>query len=123
MTAGETRAAPPLISSQLHLDRELVLKKVRTFRVFAVSTVLVEMRGRVYRVLVDGHHNLAAARLAGVEPTWRGPSLKLRRLMKKMGPAAFARMLINNLTDSEWRYIDTGEVVPELLGLEKEAQQ
>ena len=79
----------------------------------------VELRGRMYRVLVDGHHNLAAARLAGVEPAWRGASRKLQRAMQEMGPAAFARMLINNLTDSDWYDVDTGRVVLELLGTER----
>jgi hypothetical protein len=30
-------------------------------------------------------------------------------------------MLINNLTDSDWYDVDTGIVVPELLGIERTA--
>ena len=71
--------------------------------------------------LADGHHNLAAAKLAGVEPTWRGPSRKLQRVMQSMGPARSAEMLINNLTDSDWYYVDSGEIVTELLGIERMA--
>ena len=111
--------AIPLISSQRYLDPAKVARKARTFKVFVVRTVTVELRGRMYRVLVDGHHNLAAARLAGVEPAWRGASRKLQRAMQEMGPAAFARMLINNLTDSDWYDVDTGRVVLELLGTER----
>jgi len=111
----------PLISSQRYLDPQLVERKARTFRVFVVSTLQTQLRGKTYRVLLDGHHNLAAARLAGVAPDWRGPSNKMRRIMASMPPADFERMLINNLTDSEWYFVDTGEVVPDLLGVEREA--
>lgn len=111
----------PLISSQRYLDRAKVARKACTFKVFVVSTVTVELRGVTYRVLVDGHHNLAAASLAGVDPTWRGPSRKLQRVMRAMGPSRFARMLINNLTDSDWYYVDTGKVVPELLAIDRSA--
>ena len=34
-------------------------------------------------------------------------------------PARSAEMLINNLTDSDWYYVDTGAVVSELLGIER----
>ena len=113
--------APPLISSQRYLNRALVARKACTFKVFVVNAVDVELRGAMYRVLTDGHHNLAAAYLAGVEPVWRGPSRKLQRVMRSMPPARFAQMLINNLTDSDWYYVETGEVVSELLGLERSA--
>jgi hypothetical protein len=111
----------PLISSQRFLDRATVARKALTFKVFVVRTVAVELRGTWYRVLTDGHHNLAAARLAGIAPTWRGPSRKLQRVMREMGQARFAQMLINNLTDSDWYDVDTGIVVPELLGIERTA--
>ena len=111
----------PLISSQRYLDPARVVRKARTFKVFVVQTVEVELRGVMYRVLADGHHNLAAAKLAGVEPTWRGPSRKLQRVMQSMGPARSAEMLINNLTDSDWYYVDSGEIVTKLLGIERRA--
>lgn len=112
---------PPLISCQRFLDRKVVARKVATFKVFIVRTVEVELRGRCYRLLIDGHHNLAAAKLTGTEPTWRGAPPKFHRLQKRMSPAEFARQMINNLTDSEWYYVDTGEVVEELLAVEKSA--
>lgn len=108
---------PPLISSQRFLDPGTVAHKAAAFKVFIVRTLLVELRGRAYFVLLDGHHNLAAARLAGVEPKWRGPSRKMRRIQAGMSPDAFERLLINNLTDSDWYYIETGEIVRELLGV------
>lgn len=115
-------SSAPLISSQRHLDAAIVRRKARTFTVFVVSTIEVTLRGRPYRVLVDGHHNLAAARLLGIEPTLRGPSKKLQRFMKSISEDEFARFLINNLTDSDWYYVESGEVVQELLGVEKTAE-
>lgn len=109
----------PLISSQRYLDPKIVENKSRKFDVFIVRGLEIELRGRPYTVLLDGHHNLAAARRAGVPPTWRGPSRKTARILMSIGEKAFAAMLINNLTDCDWYYVDTGEVVPELLAKEQ----
>lgn len=109
-----------LISSQRFLDPTTVQHKASTFKVFIVRTVDIELRGAMYRVLLDGHHNRAAAKLAGVEPQWRGPSSKTQRAMRSLGDR-FAAMLINNLTDSDWYDVETGHVVTELLGIERSA--
>lgn len=110
----------PLISSQRYLDPATVARKARTFKVFIVNVLEVSLRGRPYRVLIDGHHNLAASRMAGVEPTWRGAPRKFDRIFSGMAQHERERFLINNLTDSDWYYVDTGAVVNELLTLEKE---
>lgn len=108
-----------LISSQRYLDPDKVLHKAGRFRVFIVRTVEMELRGRRYRILLDGHHNLAAAKMRGVVPTWRGPSNRTRQVLRELGADAFARMLINNLTDSDWYFVESGDVVQELLGVER----
>lgn len=108
------RAPAPLISSQRFLDRATVVRKALTFKVFVVRTLYIELRGAMYWVLIDGHHNLAAARMLGIEPQWRGPPRKIQRIMREMGQEAFAQFLVNNLTDSDWYYVDTGKVVDEL---------
>ncbi|MBB6320531.1 hypothetical protein [Paraburkholderia tropica] len=108
----------PLISSQRFLDPAKVADKAARFRVFIVRVAELELRGARYRVLVDGHHNLAAARAAGIEPTWRGPPAKWERIRRATAPAEFERFLINNLTDSDWYFVETGEIVDELLPFE-----
>ncbi|TBW02758.1 hypothetical protein E0E52_17235 [Azotobacter chroococcum] len=108
-------SAMPIISSQRYLSAETVRRKAQNFKVFVVRTIELELRGQRYRLLIDGHHNLAAARLAGIEPTWRGPAPKFERLMRRIPPDEFARFMINNLTDSDWYFVETGEVVQELL--------
>lgn len=108
-------STPPLISSQRYLNREVIARKVTKFKVFVVRTVDVEMRGKLYRIILDGHHNLAAARLIGAKPTWKGPPPKIQRFMKGMTTERFAAFMINNLTDSDWYFHDTGQVAEELL--------
>ncbi|MBU9643741.1 hypothetical protein KTF36_17975 [Burkholderia gladioli] len=108
----------PLISSQRHLDHGLVARKAERFAVFIVHVADVTLRGKPYRLVIDGHHNLAAAKLVGVEPVWRPPGAKWQRIQESLTPAQFERFLINNLTDSDYYFIDTGEVVQELLGVE-----
>ncbi|MDF3929850.1 hypothetical protein [Pseudomonas putida] len=108
-------STPPLISSQRYLNREVVARKAAKFKVFVVRTVDLAMRGRVYRIILDGHHNLAAARLIGAEPKWKGPPAKFERMMSSMSAQSLADFLINNLTDSDWYFHDTGQVVEELL--------
>jgi hypothetical protein len=110
--------APPLISSQRFLNRDIVIRKALTFKVFIVMTLDIQLRGKLYRVLLDGHHNLAAAQFASVEPTWKGPPPKFERFRKRMKPEDFAAFMINNLTDSDWYFHETGEVVLELLARE-----
>ncbi|WP_175712167.1 hypothetical protein [Burkholderia ambifaria] len=105
-----------LISSQRHLDQCKVADKAARFQVFVVRVAQVWLRGRPYRLIVDGHHNLAAARAAGVEPTWKGPPNKWKRIQRTTNPVEFERFLINNLTDSDYYDVETGQVVPELLG-------
>ncbi|WP_038708141.1 hypothetical protein [Burkholderia thailandensis] len=111
-------ASKPLISSQRHLNPSRVADKAARFKVFIVHVADVTLRGKSYRLLIDGHHNLAAARAAGVKPTWRGPTAKWRRIQATMPAAEFERFLINNLTDSDYYFVDTNEVVSELLGRE-----
>lgn len=114
------QAQAPLISSQRFLDQRAVARKAATFRVFIVRVLDVTLRGKPYRVLIDGHHNLAAAQLAGMAPTWRGPAPKFQRAMASMTSRQLERCLINNLTDSAWYYVESGLVVEELLAYEPE---
>lgn len=108
----------PLISSQRHLDAARVADKAARFQVFIVRIADVTLRGKPYCLLIDGHHNFAAARATGVAPTWRGPTAKWRRIQSATSATEFERFLLNNLTDSDYYFVDTGAVVTELLGRE-----
>ncbi len=104
----------PLISSQRYLDLAKVTDKAYRFRVFVVVVFPVVLRGRQYTMIMDGHHNYAAARLAGVEPTYRPIPKKLVKIFSGMTPREIEIFLINNVTDSHIYYVETGEIVEEL---------
>jgi len=56
------------ISSQRYLDDDIIAEKIE-MEDFGVSVSPVfEHDGMLLRVIMDGHHSLAAAKQAGVEP-------------------------------------------------------
>lgn len=58
------------ISSQRHLNASVVDTK-RTVQDYTVTvSPWFEVEGEEYRVVLDGHHSLAAAKADGVEPSW-----------------------------------------------------
>lgn len=61
----------PLISSQRYLDKAKVSDRAARFKRFIVSVYPIVLRGQQYTILMDGHHNYAAAKLAGIEPDYR----------------------------------------------------
>lgn len=112
--ALQQQEQPPLISCQRHLDETKVWHKAETFRVFVVRVLECTLRGKRYRLMMDGHHSYAAAKLKGVEPTFSGPRNKFMRHLNKMSPRQREAFLINNLTDCPHYYVETGEIVEEL---------
>lgn len=58
-----------LVTNQDFIDPEQVAKKVvaQDFTV-QVTPTFVDLKGRVYRVIIDGHHSLQAAIMSGVTP-------------------------------------------------------
>ena len=108
----------PIISSQRFLDQATIDRKAASRgRSFVVRLADLPMRGKRYRVMVDGHHNFAVAKRLGVEPVFKGPSRRFSRIIQKMGEEKAGNWLANNLTDSDWYFVDTGEVVADLLGV------
>lgn len=60
---------PQVISSQRYRDDDIVEAK-REAEDYDVYIYAIELDGVDYEVVVDGHHSLEAARLAGKEPNW-----------------------------------------------------
>lgn len=105
---------PPLISTQRYLNDAVIKRKAEAFKVFVVRVHECTLRGKRYRFLMDGHHNYAAAKLRGVEPTFATPGAKFLRHLNKMTPRQQEAFFINNLTDCPHYYVETGEIVEEL---------
>lgn len=61
-------SAPELITNQIHLDPDVVLlKRAEQDYDVQVSPVIIDsVTGNAYRVVIDGHHSLEAAKLDGV---------------------------------------------------------
>ncbi|MBZ5489179.1 chromosome partitioning protein ParB [Halomonas aquamarina] len=110
----QPKEQPPLISCQRYLNEAVVKRKADTFHVFVVRIHECTLRGKQYRVIVDGHHNYAAAKRLGVEPTFSGPGNKFLRILGKMTPRQQEAFMINNVTDCDHYYVETGEIVAEL---------
>lgn len=58
------------ISSQRYRNPDVVAEK-RAARDYTAAYAVVAYDGDVYRVVVDGHHRIEAARLDGVAVAWR----------------------------------------------------
>lgn len=58
------------ISSQRYRDPAVVAEK-RAARDYTAVYAVVEYDGDAYRVVVDGHHRIEAARLDGADVEWR----------------------------------------------------
>jgi hypothetical protein len=104
-----------LISSQRYLNMSIVHDRVGKFRRFVVNVYPIVLRGVQYTVLMDGHHNYAAAKIAGVAPDYRGISKKTLRILSAMTGREREAFFINNITDSNYYYVESGEVVEDLL--------
>lgn len=57
-----------LITSQHHIDDEIVAAKIAAGDFEVQVSPAFEIDGQTFRVVLDGHHSLAAALEAGVEP-------------------------------------------------------
>ncbi len=105
----------PLISSQRYLDKAKVNDRAARFKRFIVSVYPIVLRGQQYTILMDGHHNYAAAKLAGIEPDYRPITKKVQRILGEMSGREREAFFINNVTDSNYYFVETGEVVHELV--------
>lgn len=58
------------ISSQRYIDDAIVLEKIASEDFDALVSPIFEISGNQYRVVLDGHHSIAAAKQAGVQPVY-----------------------------------------------------
>lgn len=56
------------ISSQRYLDEEIVNEKIAAEDFEVLVSPEFQVDGETFRVVLDGHHSLAAAKQAGVKP-------------------------------------------------------
>ncbi|WP_036624642.1 hypothetical protein [Pantoea sp. AS-PWVM4] len=104
-----------LISCQRYINRAKVLDKASRFKRFIVAVYPIVLRGKQYTVLMDGHHNYAAAKLVGATPDYRPVGKKALRILNAMPEKEREAHFINNITDSHYYFVETGEVVEDLV--------
>lgn len=104
-----------LISSQRYLNMDIVNDRASRFKRFVVNVYPIVLRGTQYTIIMDGHHNYAAAKIAGVAPDYRPIGKKVMKILAGMSVEEREALLINNVTDSNYYVVETGEVVNSLL--------
>lgn len=105
-----------LISRFTLLDEKQVRAKMGLPESSLVVRVLtVRLRGRPYRVVLEGHHALDAARRRRIQPVWRGPDPRFREYLRNREPKDVEYFMLNIFGHSGWYYVDTGLPVRRLL--------
>lgn len=99
-----------IISSQRHIDPEILAAKREARDYVVLLSEPFEVSGESYRVVLDGHHSMAAAREDGVEPEYEtadGQQDDARPLLAQSVDDYLAAHWI----DSDWYDVETGRDV------------
>lgn len=100
-----------LISAQEHRDDEIVASKIASgdFEV-QVSPVFV-VDGIEYQVVVDGHHSLEAAKVAGVDAEFIIQTVRDNDTIALLDVGQVEDFLAAHMIDGEYRFVETGNHV------------
>lgn len=97
-----------IISSQRHLDDEIVEAK-RAAKDYAVTLgKIIVVAGAEYQVVIDGHHSLAAAKADGVAPDYHEATVTE---CDREGIEDIDTYLQSHWVDSDWYDVETGNNV------------
>lgn len=100
-----------LISSQKHLDEDIVARKMKEkdFKVSVSPPFTVD--GETLSVINDGHHALEAANRAGVKPRIFVQSHRENDRIGLLNSGKIDDFLESSYVDSPWYYKDTGVTI------------
>ena len=100
-----------LISAQEYRNEGIVSSKVAAgdFEV-QVSPVFI-IDGVEYQVVVDGHHSLEAARIAGVDPEFVVQTARDNDTIALLEIGNVEDFLAAHIVDGEYRFVETGNYV------------
>lgn len=96
-----------LISSQRYLDDEVVEQKRSNGDYEVTVTPEFEYEGNIYRVVIDGHHSLAAAKIDGVEAEIVEATVRDDDRLAILGRSAESYLEMSR-ADSDWYDVMTG---------------
>lgn len=99
------------ISSQRYTDDEIVASKLaaQDFDVMVSPEFVVD--GKSVRVVLDGHHSLAAAKLAGVSASYNTASASEHDAVALIERGEIEDFLIVTHMGDDYYNVDTGECV------------
>lgn len=98
------------ISAQRHIDDGIVAAKLEAgdFEVSVSPEFEVEGWGCV-RVITDGHHSLAAAKAAGIDPIWTTQDATDNDTIALIDDGRIDDFLSTHRIDCDYYDVDTGE--------------
>lgn len=99
------------ISSQRYTDDEIVEAKLAARDFDVTVSPVFDLGGRSLRVVVDGHHSLAAARIAGVAPRYSEATLQESDRIGLLTAGQIEEFMALEWMDSDWYDVDTDELV------------
>lgn len=102
------RRKPQIISSQRHIDDEIVAEKLKSGDFEVTLSPEFEYAGGLYQVLLDGHHRLAAAKRAGVEPSYVVATPQTNDRVGLIRSGEIEDFLRGGRIDSDYYDVETG---------------
>jgi hypothetical protein len=99
------------ISSQHHINDEIVAEKLAAHDFEVLVSPAFEYASATVRVVLDGHHSLAAAKLAGVEPEYLTATATDNDQVALLGRGDFEGFLEAAWMDGDYYDVDTQECV------------
>lgn len=97
-----------IISAQRYIDDEIVAAKVANQDFVVALSPVFEVEGESYQVVVDGHHSLAAAKLAGVEPEYMVQDVRDNDTIQMLVDGRVEDFLVTHRIDSDYYDVATG---------------
>ena len=99
------------ISAQEYRDEEIVAQKLEAQDFEVQTSPVFEVGGVQYRVVIDGHHSLEAAKLAGVGPEFVEQSSSDNDTVALLEAGNVEGFLVAHRNDCDYHDVATGEIV------------
>lgn len=100
-----------IISSQRYINDEIVAAKLADQDYVVTLSPAFAVDGIEYQVILDGHHSLAAAREAGVEPEYVEADKRTADTVALLERGEIEDFLAVTYIDSDYYVVATGESV------------
>ena len=100
-----------IISSQNYTDEDIVARKIEDEDFVVMLSPEFEYDGRIFQVVLDGHHSYAAAIEAGVEPEFFTATAQDCDYIGYLANGDIESFLDNAHLGNDWYDISTGNTI------------